>query len=359
MKFFSGICIATLVASCLVFTACEKTVDEGDLGSVRTYYDFSDVDYSEATERMNLLVSLIGEIRKANTEGTSIEAQTLIDFYKNDTEGTIDLEDLFYEVQSNPVALLDQFVLLEDLSKNFSTLNTGDSGAGIVVSGEGDSYLLDANGIELGEIIRQRLLGGIVYYAGTNFYLGENFMLPTLSQTEPNRSEEIAVMEKAIDNSFGYFGAPVDFPINDAGLLFYAAESHEFDPIALLDQDIMDAFIKVRAGITEADMNTRNSGVFELRVAWERVLVASALHSLNQMRNSFNDRAVRNHHWSVVYGYMGNLSQNPGNSIVPSQSDSVYNYLRDNPDVIAKTDVDTVQMVLARAYNMTDIKDDL
>ena len=357
MKFISRICFVSIVAIGFVFTACEKTAEDSKVGETRTYYDFNDVDYSDATGRLNLLVSLTEEIRKTNTEGVSIEAQTLIDFYKSDTDGVVDLEDLFYEVQSNPVALFDQFADLEDLSKNFSTENTGSTGAGIVVSGE-ESYLFDANGIELGELIRQRLLGGIVYYSAINFYTSDNFMVATLSQVEPDRSDEIAVMEEAIDNAFGYFGAPVDFPLNDEGLLFYASESHKFDPVAESDQDIMNAYIKIRAGITEADMNTRNAGIFELRVAFERVLISSMLHSLNQMKSSYSDRALRNHHWSVVYGNMTNLSQNPGNSIVPSQSDSIYNYLRDNPDMIALTDIDTAQMVLARAYNLTAIKDD-
>lgn len=358
MKFFSGISIASIAIVCVVFSSCEKTTEAGDVSPARTHYDFSDVDYSDATERLNLLVSLSEEIRKANALGVSIESETLTDFYKNDTDGVVDLEDLFYEVQEQPIDLLAQFVALEDLSKNFSTLNTGDTGAGIAVSGSGASYLLNANGIELGELIRHRLMGGVLYYSGTNFYVGENFMVPTLSQTEPNRSEEIALMENAIDNGFGYFGAPIDFPENEDGLLFYAAESHANDPVLALDQDVMDAFIKIRAGISEADLNTRNAGIFEMRVAWERVLIASALHSLNQMKNAFSDRAHRNHHWTIVLGNMNNLSQNPGNSIVPSQSDSVYTYLRDNPDIISATDVDTVQMVLARAYNLTDIKDD-
>lgn len=358
MKFVSRICIVLLAMIGLVFTACEKTGEDSQIGELRTHYDFSDVDYSDATTRLDLLVSLTEEIRKSNTTGVAIEAQTLIDFYKNDTEGVVDLEDLFYEVQNNPVALFDQFDALESLSKNFSTVNTGSAGAGIAVSESGESYLLDAGGIELGEIIRQRLLGGVLYYAATNFYTNENFMVTTLSQTEPNRSEEIAIMEDAIDSAFGYFGAPVDFPLNDEGLLFYAAESHRFDAIAETDQDIMNAYIKIRAGISEADMNTRNAGIFELRVALERVLISSALHSLNQMKSSYSDRALRNHHWSVVYGNINNLTQNPGNSIVPSQSDSIYNYLRANPDMIALTDIDTAQMVLARAYNLTTIKDD-
>jgi hypothetical protein len=359
MKKGSGIKIVCMLAAALLWMSCEKTDTDEQSGTVRTHYDFEDVDYSESTTRLDLLLSITDEIRKTNTEGVSVEAQTLMDWFQDETSDAIDLADIYpIDTSEGAVSMPELFSILEDLSKNSSVPNTTGSGAGIVASEAGDTYLLDANGIELGELIRQRLLGGVLYYNALSYYVGENFMISSFSPNEAEKAAEILAMEQVVDKAFGLFGVPIDFPENKEGILFYGAESDKYDALTGANQEVMDALIKIRAGISEGDINTRNAGIFEVRAAWERILIATALHSVNQMKNNFDDRAVRNHHWTVVLGQMNNLSHNPGRIIVPNQSDSVYTFLRGNPDLIQTTDVDTVQWLLSRVYQLEDIKDD-
>lgn len=329
MKKINTFLLAILFSAPILFTSCgddEKgdPEPEPETGyNVPTTYEFKDadgnstVDYSGQTTRIAKFKTLMDELKKGNTSGVEVDAATLHGMFSDD--GTYSWEDAelnaatskkLRDKTKNPGvidALLDS---LANASK--STVVASKGVAGVLA----DKRLLSANGIEYQQVIEKAMYGALFFNQIANNYLTEEkigVLVPNNDQ-DPTSGKYYSSKEHYWDEAFGYFGAPIDFPqegVSNGGAVYVAKYTYEMDGIlgTNISKELMDAFIKGRAAITNNDETVLAEAKTVIYEQVELVFAKAAIHYLNRTRSLIaaggtTDDANRIHALSEGWGFM-------------------------------------------------------
>ncbi len=275
----------------------------------------STVDYSGQTQRLDQLSEMISIIENGAT--TSFTSQQLLDMFMN-TNGNGNGNFTFTSTKQlkDKCATIDQLYVEDLLSKaataSLSNGMTASNGqAGILTSGT-STYLFDANGRDVKEMVEKAVMGGVFMYQALNVYFGANKMSAqnTTAVDAPN-GKFYTDMQHHWDEAFGYFGVPADYP-NTLADRFWGEYSNKQQAIINSDVDMMYNFKRGRVAINYSYIAERDIAIANIRKEWEDINAYQAMAYLDQALTYFgNDNAKFLHVMSEVYGFAWNLRYSP------------------------------------------------
>ncbi|MGK0363549.1 MAG: hypothetical protein ACI85O_000596 [Saprospiraceae bacterium] len=351
-----------LLLTVSLMTSCddEVTVDPIPELVVPTSYNFENVSYGGQQSRLAQFSELKSYMGTSKTSGVALDADKLAAMYANE-EGagfsqvyTKNLRSKTFEsVQADFDAL---FVELAEASQ--STVAGSEGVAGVIESNDGaKSYLIGADGLDHAQVIEKSLMGACLYYQATSVYFGDAQMNVDNTIVEPGEGTE---MEHHWDEAFGYFGAPIDFPVTTNGIVFWADYADKRESVLGNSQSIMDALLKGRAAISGDRIELRDEAITEARKQWELISVAGALHYLNVGISDFNDVSIRAHGLSEAIGFIYSLQFNDGKLITNNQVSDLLTTLASSANFadmdindITVAELESARETLASIYDLT------
>lgn len=99
--------------------------------------------------------------------------------------------------------------------------------------------------------------------------------------------ENVTTMEHHWDEAFGYFGVPVDFPANTAGIRFWGKYCNTRDAQLGCNAVTMDGFKRGRAAITQDALDLRDDEILNITKMWEKISAAQAVAYLESAKTNF------------------------------------------------------------------------
>lgn len=341
-----------------LLASCTDGDGEGNDYNVPTTYNYSNASYSGQVDRLNMLAELETYMKTANSGGV-VDAAVAKAMYANeghtwtseafaDAQPTKDLKSKTFDTQQATIeALIDQ---LAALSVN-GTLTTSENGE--------KTYLFDENGFEPIQLIAKGIMGSCFYYQGTSVYLSDAKM-DVDNDVEALEEGAYTDMQHHFDESFGYFGAPVEFSIanTDGGVYWgkYAKKTIN-GGLETIDNLMQDGFILGRAAIDNKDYDKRDEAIGTIRAEWEMVPVTAALHYLNGSIVDITDDALRNHQLSEAIAFISALKYNVEATISSTEVDAIIAELGTNLYQVTPDMINAARTSLADAYGIANATD--
>ncbi len=313
MKISNNLFLGAMVAL-LAFSSCDKAKD--DTYDIPTTYNFDNVDYSGQTQRLDMLSEISAYAKSTNVaNATALDAVKLKDMYANtnaqfsDATLSASTKTIKDKMVSSTQSTFDTYIDALATASQSTAATAANGTAGIITNNDNSkSYLLNANGVELAQVLEKGIMGACFYYQGTAVYLGSGKIDV---DNEAIVDGQGTSMEHHWDEAFGYFGVPTDFPTNTTDLRFWGKYTNLHETVYPLNDKIMDAFLKGRAAISNDDMDARDEAIATIRKNWELVVAASAIHYINEAINS-SDAAVDHHSLSEAFGFLMGLKYGVG-----------------------------------------------
>jgi hypothetical protein len=328
----------SLLALCAVilygFSSCDPV--EPTTYDIPTTYNFENVSYSGQTNRLDMMEEITTYLKTAHVAGgPALDAAKIKDMYDANTGNhfsTTDLNSSTKKLKNKTVSSMQSSfegymdaVATASLSTDSSAAN---GRAGIITKNDNSgSYLLNANGVELTQIIEKGLMGACFYYQGTAVYMGSGKMDVDNETVVAGEGTE---MEHHFDEGFGYFGVPTTFPSTTTGIRFWGKYCNKHEAVYPLNALMMDNFLKGRAAITNKDIPARDEAITELQKNWELVVAATSLYYLNitidkmDLTSTSGDLASAHHAMSEAFAFIMSLKYGAGTgSITPANVDTI------------------------------------
>lgn len=365
MKSYTKYTLLLLAAGQLLFTSCKEDeiddpiiVIESEGLNVPDTYSFKDangnstVDYSGQTTRLNMLEALVVEMKKGNV-GTKVSATTLKAMFANDDSfdwGSEALNSATKELEDKTLAA--SATLYKSYMDGLAAASESTEEASDGVAGVLGGYLLSSQGVEYTQLIEKGLFGTCFFNQIANSYLTDAKTGPSVSNTDqdPANGKYYSTREHQFDEAFGYFGAPVDFPLTSGS--FIAKYSNTVDPILGTNAKIMVAFRTGRAAITKGDEQQLALAKETLYTQLELVFAGAAIHYLNGTKSNFANDAKRCHELSEAVAFLDGLSVSPKAKCTPAEVQEWRNTIGTNYWNVKLGDITTVRDAIAAKYGI-------
>ena len=352
----------------LLFTACGEDEPTLDYTIPDSYADFSDVSYDGQLQRLAQLQEL-GSYLKSAANGTEIDAVRAKAMYNNEAaqagwNGSYDAsKELAGKTLEAVRADFEAYIDAAAVASRTTTPATAGQ-AGVAVSNDGNKrYQLNENGVEWAQVIEKGLMGACFYYQATAVYLGPDKMNVDNETVEPG---EGTAMEHHWDEAFGYLGVPKAFPADRDGLVFWGKYCNDRDAMLNTNQPLMDALLKGRAAISNKDLETRDEAIPEVRAAWEKVVVGTAIHYLNSALDAEGDFAIRAHALSEAVAFIYSLQFNPERSFDITAVNELLSTLGGSADfaqmdfyATQNADIEAARTSLSQVYGLAALAGEL
>lgn len=339
----------TLIAALLLaVSACSKD-DTKKSYDVPSTYTFDNVYYENAATRLGMMKELIDETKKANTLGTVVTAQRLLNLFKNENTPFADAAYNTSGLQIRDKVRTDKLTTIESLFTDIETQssagNVGAEGVAGVVGDGTAARLLDANGIEYKESIEKGLFGAFLYYQISEVLL---------SPSNIGASAAKEVRQQNWDAAFGYYGVPTDFPANKNGLLFIGKYGDARDAALVpgLNNTIMSAFLKGRAAIDNDDNTEVGKQAVIVKECVEKALAATAVNYLTIASTKFGDDVTRCHTLSEFRGLLAALSFSTTKKISDTQLTEIATTIGNSNWTITNANILKARTDLAAIYGL-------
>ena len=322
-KFF----ILSIFATAVLLSSCKK---DNNKYNIPTSYNFENVNFSGQTNRLAMLTELSTYAKSANAlNAAALDTQKMKNMFNNtnnpfaDTtlnssgkmlaDKTVSTEALIFEQLMDSLAAASAFC-----SNNSPSLGN----PGVMTNSSGTkSYLVNANGVELAQLIEKGLMGACFYYQATAVYLGDGKMNVDNLTVVPG---EGTAMEHHWDEAFGYLGVPTDFPANKNGLLFWGKYLNDRESKIGQNATLMNAFLAGRAAISNDNSGERDVKITSIRRSWEQVCAATAIAYLNDAIAAYGvDDAEKHHALSEAYAFVYSLKFGWDATIPTSSADVI------------------------------------
>lgn len=352
-------------------SACKKDDNSYDVPET---YSFENVSYSGQTARLDMLGELAAYAKSANAvSANALDASIMKNMFVNENSpfDNADLNSSSKQLK-NKTASTEQTVM-ENLmgalaAASMYTDSTASNGqAGVMQNNDGSkSYLLNANGLELAQVIEKGIMGACFYYQATAVYMGSGKMDVDNETVVEGEGTE---MEHHWDEAFGYFGVPTDYPSNTNGIRFwgkYADGSRE--TYLSTGTNLMNALIKGRAAISAQDLDERDAQIAIAREQWELALAGAALHYINKGIASLTDDAAAAHHsLSEAYAFVYGLKFGGLQTLSTADIDAILVQVGNNADPLqanlynsTSTNLQAAKTALVNAFPaLASVKDQL
>lgn len=349
--------------------------------SIPTTYSFTDedgnstVNFSGQHERLNMLSEMVDYLKTANTKGTLVDAATLKNMFANDNYTWIDSEGLGMTGSSKQLKdkcangdaiVTAMFETYMDSVSAISAVNQdGSAGISGVYPNDGAKgpYLMSANGVEYTQWIEKGLMGAVFYYQMTNAYFGSSKMdVDNTTAEDPDNGKYYTKMEHHWDEAFGYFTSEVDYPTNGTDR-FYGKYAASVEDILSSQTNIMNAFLKGRAAISNDDLTTRDKQITIIRDEMENIIAATAIHYLNEAIHNITKNTARNHVLSEATAFIDALRYGHNAieeiNISKTEIDDILSTIGDDFNSVTVTNLNKAKDDLAGFMGLTSVKDQL
>ncbi len=361
---FSQLRVLALCAGVIVaLSSCKKDEEPPvDTGlEVPETYDFtregsSTVSYSGQIERLDMLTILSNYMKESNTvAATALDAQKMKDMFANANDpfdGATFEKQLKDKCYQNDVAMFEGY--MDDLATASAATGAASNGvAGVLVEGNTSSqtegYRVNANGVELTQVIEKGLMGAVFFYQAMETYLSADRM-GTVGNDDLAEGKNYTNMEHYFDEAFGYFGVPVDFPslatIDDARFWGKYCNSRNNGLYQGINEDLATAFRTARAAIVAKDYDARDEAIQTIQQKWAIVIASTAVDYLRKGKEGSDEPKYKRHHaLSEAIGFLISLGYHfeGGNSKYPPH--------------YSQTHVGHAQTMLNAGTNLYDLTD--
>lgn len=371
-----------MLAGTLFLASCKKKEEEhdhdhhDDVPTLPTTYNFTNVDYSGQTDRLDMLGELTTELKKANS-GNLVDSATLFNMFSNSNSpftqsnlntSTKQLKSKTYNSVGAPNTAYFEYLMARQADISSQAGNTWSSGnAGVATSGT-KAYFFDENGVEYTQLIEKGLMGAVFYYQVAETYTRPGKIGDAVDNTNVVQGTGTD-MEHHWDEAFGYFGAPIDYSSTNLSTERYHAKyAKKGDAVGLNTiEKVMTQYIKGRWGISNKNYTYRDDAAAQLRKEYEMVLVTTAIHYLNSAKTNFSDDALRNHALSEAYAFIFSLAYNSDKLISATDLNTVKGYFETTagPTTVPSfinvtvTDINSAINTLSSTYDLDSVKDNL
>ena len=370
----------------------EAEVDDGSCEygqsqtlQVPTTYSFADgngnstVSFNGQAQRLEMLQEITSYCKDANTSGTAVSGETLLDMYANSGHDWIDVDDLGMtgstkNLKSKTAASTGSAdpaiqAVFESLMTDLATASqstevdnpNGEQGqAGVVVSTTDPTkqYLFDEHGSEYTQRIEKGLMGAVYMNQICSWYLADDQMdVDNTTAVDDADGKYYTQMEHHWDEGYGYFTTAVDYPSNGTKRFWgkYADDREELMGSATT---ISNAFRTGRAAIVNEDLVIRDTQRVIIRSEMERVAAGTAVHYLNAALANLTDPALRNHALSEAVPFIEAIQYAHEPQIGSTHIQGLVGTLGDFYQ-ISTTAINVVKDDLVDAYNFDAIQDEL
>ena len=335
----------------LTFQSCKEPKKNY---TVPTTYNFSNVDYSGQIIRLSMIDALVDAVKAGNTSGTVLNATILKNMYSNSGNpfGIAALDTSGKQLK-NKTFLADQATVetwIDNAATASASGGTGSNGTSGIVTNGTKSYLVDANGFDFKEGVEKHLQGALIYYQLTAVYLSED---------QVGAQVALADRQHHWDESFGYFGVPINYPSNTTGLFHLGEYANDRNALLGNATVVMNDFLKGRAAIDNDDNETVNEQIAIIRDNVERGLAGTAVHYINEALANIGDNAVRSHTLSEGYFLVKSLKYNPTKKVTDAQIATLLGYFGTNFWTTSTSDLQAAKNLLSSIYGFDAVKDQL
>lgn len=305
-----SIFLSILCTGIISLTACQKNTKKNY--TIPTTYNFDNVDYSDQTTRISMLKELANYAKSANVAGApALSSTAMINMYTNTnapfSTAALNISVKQLKDKTDPIVQNNFETYLTALAAASQHTNqlAADGQAGITSTSDGSkSYLLNANGMELAQLIEKGIASACFYYQATVIHLGENNMNVDNKAIIAGKGTS---MEHHWDESFGYWGAPIDFPSNNQNLELWAKYFNKVNAVLGCNSKVMNAYLKGRAAISAQDYDTRDAMRSSIKANWEVVLAAVGISYLNDAKKNQAEPALYFHYLTEAYAFIMGL----------------------------------------------------
>ena len=338
-------------------------------------YDFTrnnmtTVSYGGQITRLNQLAAMKAELGKGD-KGNVVSAQALKDMFSNvGGHGNGRFVDTTTKQLKNKTFNLDQ-VYFEDLFDSAAVASiAGSNGtmaasgvAGIANRSGSKTILVDANGREYTQLVEKGLMGATFYNQIVNNYLTTGKIGDGVNNTDLETGKNFTKMEHHMDEAFGYVGAPVDFKSNYSGtgdVRYWANYSKTADDNIQMNDRLMNAFKRARAGIAEKKYTIRDQEAAKINSEFEILIAATAIHYANEAKAATVD-GDRLHVLSECYAFTRAFRYSNVNTrkLTQTEVDTLLAYIGTNFWNTTTSNLDLLINKLASTYGLESVKANL
>lgn len=325
-------------------------------------YNFDNVDFSGQLTRMEMVAEMKKLITDAVKNETAISAGVLQGMFENQGTNFLNPElnksdkNLYTKTDLTRQAFFEGY--FRDINNVSTTKIAANNKKGILKTKDGtQTFLVDSVGKEYVVMIEDGLMGACFFYQVAHVYT-------TDEKIGDNVDNEIVIegqgtdMQHHWDEAFGYFGAPVGFPVSKENLRYLAKYSNDRDALLNTNNLLMkEGFLKGRAAINNDDKDGKLEAVASVRKNWELVLVSSAIHHLNNAINNYDDVALKHHNMTKAWILLWSIQFNPdSNGFFYEDALAKIGTNFWNTSLLNLNDA---KEILANSYNLEEVKDAL
>jgi len=307
--------------------SCKKDKDNY---TIPTSYNFDNVDFSGQTNRLDMLTELGNYAKSASVpNAAALDALKMKNMFNNinnpfaDTSLNNSGKKLADKTVSSEALIFEQLMDSLAVASSYSSNGSPSQGnPGVMTNSSGTkAYLVNANGVELAQLIEKCIMGACFYYQATAVYLGEGKMNVDNITVTPGLG---TTMEHHWDEAFGYLGVSKDFPANLTGLKFWGKYLNDRESKLGLNSTLMNAFLSGRAAISNDNLGERDVKITSIRRSWELVVAGTAVAYLNDaLAANGSDDAELHHALSEAYAFIYTLKWGGNATITSSSVDAI------------------------------------
>jgi hypothetical protein len=279
--------------------------------SVPTTYTFANVNDTASLQLLAMADQVLAAINRANSSPNTVVSTQTLDDMLNNTGGYFIDSALTLNASGLTLAACFPAAALTDVQNYFDSVglySQSTTAASPGVPGVSPSsvtpsklYLLSPNGVFYSQVTKKAFMGMCAYQIA-DVYMADSI----------NSTTDTTILEHYWDKAFGFFGVPVNFPANTAGLRYFGSYSNQVNAGLGSNTTIMNAFLKGRAAIANNDLTTMKAQAALLISTFDSLDAAAIVQEMHETNTNIEsgDAVAAYGTLSESLGFVRNLAYN-------------------------------------------------